>query len=76
MHGRTFLTVEKSTGDDWVVVATDANWETRLWWERTNSETGESEVTIEWDVGEGVEAGEYRIRQIGNYKCKDREIYH
>ncbi|XP_063912846.1 neutral ceramidase-like [Zophobas morio] len=75
MHGRTFLTVEKSTGDDWVVVATDANWETRLWWERTNSETGESEVTIEWDVGEGVEAGEYRIRHIGNYKGQDGDIY-
>jgi hypothetical protein len=32
--------------------------------------TGENEVTIEWDVGETVEPGEYRIRHKGHYKTK------
>lgn len=29
MQEKTFLTVEKQNGEDWTIVATDANWETR-----------------------------------------------
>jgi hypothetical protein len=32
--------------------------------------TGENQVTIEWDVGETVEPGEYQIRHKGHYKTK------
>jgi neutral ceramidase len=72
--GSSYISVEKATGDDWVVVATDANWETRYLWKRTNSDTGENEVTIEWDVGETVEPGEYRIRHNGHYKTESGAI--
>jgi hypothetical protein len=33
-----------------------------------NVSTGTSEVTIEWNVREGVEPGEYRIRHHGHHK--------
>ena len=40
----------------------------RLYWERTNVVTRQSESTIEWMVGEKVQEGEYRIRWKGHYK--------
>ncbi|KAF2898983.1 hypothetical protein ILUMI_07192 [Ignelater luminosus] len=69
MHEKTFLLIEKLVGEDeWRIVATDANWETRFRWERTLFFTGESAVTIEWIVGKDVDPGVYRIRHFGNYK--------
>lgn len=29
LHGRTFLAIEQQKGNNWVTVATDANWETK-----------------------------------------------
>ncbi|XP_008198655.1 neutral ceramidase-like [Tribolium castaneum] len=75
LHGGTYISVEKSEGDDWVLVASDANWETRFHWKRTNVLTGESEVTIEWDIGQDVVPGQYRIRHNGHYKEKSGEIH-
>ncbi|XP_044262814.1 neutral ceramidase-like [Tribolium madens] len=74
LHGSTYISVEQSVGDNWVLVASDANWETRFYWKRTNPTTGESEVTIEWDIGQNVEPGQYRIRHNGHYKEKSGEI--
>lgn len=68
MHGKTFLTVERNDGDDWTIIATDANWETKFIWTRGSKLSASSEVTIEWDVGTQVEPGEYRIRHFGYYK--------
>ncbi|RZC39406.1 neutral ceramidase-like [Asbolus verrucosus] len=74
-HGDTFLKVEKLVDDDsWLTVAIDSNWETRYRWQKTNSETGESEVTIEWDVGQEVEAGTYRIWHFGDHKTDSGRI--
>lgn len=68
MQEKTFLTVEKQDGDDWKVVATDANWETRFIWKRTSFLKGSSEAEIRWDIKDDVEPGTYRIRHFGNYK--------
>jgi len=70
MHGKTFLTVEKLVAEDeWVVVATDANWETKYKWQRTSFFTAASEAAVEWTVtGDHVTPGTYRIRHFGHYK--------
>ncbi|XP_019871474.2 neutral ceramidase isoform X2 [Aethina tumida] len=68
MQEKTFLTVEKYEGDSWKVVATDASWETRFYWTRTNVLFGFSEVEVQWTIKENVEPGTYRIRHFGNYK--------
>jgi neutral ceramidase len=68
MTEKTFLTVEKRTGsgpDDFVVVLTDNDWDTKFKWTRHG--IAESLATIWWNLGETstVEAGTYRIRHFG-----------
>jgi neutral ceramidase len=68
MTEKTFLTVEKRTGsgpDDFVVVLTDNDWDTKFKWTRHG--IAESLATIWWNLGEtsNVEAGTYRIRHFG-----------
>merc|ERR1719500_867173 len=65
MLDSTFLTVERQEGANWVVVARDADWETKLVWKRTNVILGESEVTVLWDLPDNVEPGLYRIGHRG-----------
>ncbi|CAH1381135.1 unnamed protein product [Tenebrio molitor] len=74
LRGGSYISVEKAKENDWVVVANDANWETRYLWKRMNVATGTSEVTIEWDVREGVEPGEYRIRHHGHHKTFTNQV--
>lgn len=49
----------------WSVVATDANWETRFVWRRTNTLRGNSESDFFWTIPATAVAGEYRIRHEG-----------
>ncbi|XP_011300650.1 neutral ceramidase [Fopius arisanus] len=69
MTDSSFLTIEK-IGDDgnWIEIATDANWETRLYWARTSVILGTSQVEITWDVPSDVLPGKYRIRHNGYYR--------
>ncbi|CAG2183599.1 unnamed protein product, partial [Oppiella nova] len=55
----TFLAIERlnATSSNWTLIATDANWETRFYWRRTNTFFGESEVDIVWDIPQDIEAG-------------------
>lgn len=72
----TFLTVEKfdpATGN-WTVVATDANWETKFYWKRTNRLLGNSESTVTWDIPETAEPGRYRIKHFGFHKTVFQKI--
>ena len=48
MTEKSFLTVERKEEDEesWLVVARDADWETKLLWTRTNVVTGESNVQV------------------------------
>lgn len=74
-RGGSFFVVEKLVGGDaWQVVATDANWETRLTWTRTNASTGESQITVEWEIDNSIEPGTYRIRHTGHYKNKSGQV--
>ncbi|XP_063243596.1 neutral ceramidase isoform X2 [Bacillus rossius redtenbacheri] len=68
-HGDTFLTVEMRLADGtWKTVATDANWETRFRWERTNRALGYSEAHVTWEVPLDAAPGRYRVRHFGDYK--------
>jgi len=65
----TFLSIERQINDSaWQWVATDADWETKMHWTRTNVILGESEVTIEWEVPEDTLNGTYRIMHQGYHK--------
>ncbi|ERL84934.1 neutral ceramidase [Dendroctonus ponderosae] len=69
MSEKTFLTVEKQNGaNNWTVMATDANFETKFIWKRTNVIKGGSEVEIRWLIRDNVEPGTYRISHFGNFK--------
>jgi len=65
-HDNTYFNIERRNYyGDWVVVATDADWETKFVWERTNQLLGHSTVEVKWDIPETVESGSYRIRHFG-----------
>jgi len=67
MLEKTFLTLERQlTSGEWEVVATDAEWETKIEWHRTNVILGESEVTISVDIPADQDSeGVYRIGHMG-----------
>lgn len=74
-HERTYMTVERLRADgEWVVVATDSDWETWFVWRRTSFLLGQSQVELYWELGGGgedastVEAGSYRMRHFGAFK--------
>ncbi|VVD05076.1 unnamed protein product [Leptidea sinapis] len=68
-HGRWYATVEKREDEEaWVVVATDADWETKFMWFRNSQILGTSHVVIEWEIPQGTPSGTYRIHHYGNYK--------
>uniref|UniRef100_A0A4W4E009 Neutral/alkaline non-lysosomal ceramidase C-terminal domain-containing protein n=1 Tax=Electrophorus electricus TaxID=8005 RepID=A0A4W4E009_ELEEL len=67
-HYKTFVTVERfqnNTGT-WVVVHTDASWETRFHWIKGSG--GQSNATVEWHIPLSAQSGTYRIRHFGHYK--------
>lgn len=67
MINDTYMTVEKQGADgSWMVVATDANWETKVHWKRVG--TSESTVTCEWNTPADVAPGSYRIGHRAFYK--------
>ncbi|XP_063018937.1 putative neutral ceramidase C [Melospiza melodia melodia] len=63
-----FLTVERysNISSSWRVVLNDASWDTRFYWSKGTR--GQSNVTIEWHIPAGTEAGVYRLRYFGHYK--------
>ncbi|KAI8376985.1 Neutral/alkaline nonlysosomal ceramidase [Blakeslea trispora] len=66
MLGKTFLTVEKKTGDQWKVIRTDDDYDTRFIWRYKSQVLGMSEATVEWHVPNDVEPGVYRLGYKGN----------
>lgn len=77
MTEKTFLTVEKfneNSVSDWDVIATDANWETKFIWNRTNSLLGQSHATVLWDIPKDAEQGTYRITHSGHSKSLLQKI--
>lgn len=70
--GSTFLTVNKKNANDWNVIATDANWETRFFHKKTSSLLGQSEATIVWDIPQDTSSGSYKICHFGIAKTISR----
>ncbi|KAF5301791.1 hypothetical protein FQA39_LY10576 [Lamprigera yunnana] len=68
MHNKTFLIIERLVEQKWVIVATDANWETKFRWRNTFFLAGFSEATIEWYINKDTPIGQYRISHFGHYK--------
>jgi len=68
MTDDTFLRVEYLQNGEWTEFAVDADWDTKLYWQRTNTILGESEVTVLWDIPMNAPKGEYRIIHKGWYK--------
>lgn len=65
----SFLYVDRYAGNGtWLPVATDASWETKFIWERTNTIRGESRATISWDIPHNCLSGVYKIRHYGAHK--------
>ncbi|KAH8384200.1 hypothetical protein KR200_002280 [Drosophila serrata] len=66
---KTYFTVERKINEDrWKVAYTDASWETKMIWHRTNTILGFSELDIYWNISPQTLPGEYRIRHSGEYK--------
>ena len=68
---QSFLYVDRfdEAGNKWLPVASDASWETKFIWERTNTLFGESRALIQWDISEpDCRSGVYRIRHYGAQK--------
>lgn len=70
----TFLKVERFVDRDLensnnnVTVATDASWETKFIWQRTNTLKGSSRATIIWEIPQNCTPGQYIIRHFGASK--------
>lgn len=62
-----FISVEVSQGDEWVAIATDRDWSTKLRWIPDEGHAEDLILHVSWDVPEDTVSGEYRIAyQDGN----------
>ncbi|KAI9487247.1 MAG: Neutral/alkaline nonlysosomal ceramidase [Benjaminiella poitrasii] len=67
MLGKTFLTVEKKIGNnEWEIIRTDNDYDTRFIWKYKHQLFGTSEATVEWHVPNDIEPGVYRLGYMGN----------
>ncbi|KAJ8730528.1 hypothetical protein PYW08_001941 [Mythimna loreyi] len=57
----THAVVERLEMTEWVVVANDADWDTKFMWERVSTIRGSSRVTFEWKVPDDAIFARYRI---------------
>lgn len=75
---QSFLYVDKFNehNQTWTPIATDASWDTKFIWERTNTLFGESRVIITWDLPADCQSGVYRIRHYGAHKSLLQSIGH
>lgn len=69
MNDASYFYVEQQIGpNEWKVVATDANWETKFKWTRVSMLLGRSEIELFWDIPMNVVKGVYRIKHRGYFK--------
>ncbi|KAL8789905.1 MAG: hypothetical protein Q9195_006615 [Heterodermia aff. obscurata] len=64
----TYVAVEQYINHVWTRVRDDSDWDLIFHWKRTNTVLGTSEVKVEWELGDDVEGGKYRIRYWGASK--------
>jgi neutral ceramidase len=69
----TYAAVEMQDSDgEWTQILSDDDWELVFYWERTNSLTGTSEVTVSWETnwsGRTPSDGTYRLHYYGDSKA-------
>ncbi|KAK0092161.1 hypothetical protein PV326_002057 [Microctonus aethiopoides] len=75
MTGGSFLTIEKLIDNQWIVIATDADWETRFYWKRISVILGTSHAKISWAIPSDAQPGTYRIGHKGFYRYIFGGIY-
>jgi neutral ceramidase len=64
---------DAASDGDWETVLSDFDWDLVMHWKRTSLLSnsllgGPSEATLEWDIGQDVEAGQYRFVYNGDAK--------
>ncbi len=68
----TYLAVERKDGANWVRVADDGAFETKMRWTRTNvTPAHASQATITWDIPADAASGTYRIKHFGKSRAVD-----
>lgn len=72
----TFLTIDRlnPSSGNWTTIATDADWDTRFYWTRTNLLLGHSEARVTWDIPHDAKPGQYRIQHFGHSKSIFQKI--
>ncbi|KAI8984590.1 Neutral/alkaline nonlysosomal ceramidase [Mycotypha africana] len=70
----TFLTVEKKIANDqWEIIRTDNDYDTRFIWKYKYQLLGISEATVEWHINQDIEPGIYRLGYRGNSRSSFQE---
>lgn len=64
-QGSSHAVIQRQEFGEWVTVATDANWETKFYWERVSTLLGTSRATFEWTVPDDALAASYRVVYYG-----------
>ena len=64
----TYVAVEQYVNHVWTRVRDDSDWDLIFHWKRSNTVLGTSEAQVEWELGENVRGGKYRIRYWGASK--------
>lgn len=66
-HAVTICGVEQQTGDEWTVVASDADWSTRCRFRPGRNVSKPYRVTVTWDIPADASPGTYRLRHDGRH---------
>ncbi|TQV92029.1 neutral/alkaline nonlysosomal ceramidase [Cordyceps javanica] len=68
---QTYAAVERRAAGQqgWTVVRDDSDWALAFRWKRLSGIRGTSEVTLEWEVEDWAQEGEYRLRYFGDAKA-------
>ncbi|MFC2141995.1 neutral/alkaline non-lysosomal ceramidase N-terminal domain-containing protein [Acidobacteriota bacterium] len=72
----TYFSVEKLGAAGWEIVYSDKDFCTKMKWKRHGLPllTPESIVTIEWEIPQDQESGQYRIKYFGDWKSLTNDI--
>lgn len=68
MTDSSYFLIERKLNNEWQIIATDANWETKFKWTRVSMILGRSEIEFTWEIPETAPSGEYRVRHRGYYR--------
>lgn len=64
----TFVAIEHLQSGEWRRMRDDSDWDLEYRWRRTSTVLGTSEVEVQWDIGQDIGRGLYRVRYFGDKK--------